>query len=264
MRTVISLIVFFLSVSLLRAQKVFTQEELDAVLHPSLVECAEEILRFNQTEINAGILSEDDKPQVFTFTCKNVGKQKLVVTEIKTTCGCTSASVSHPMIAPGEKAVIHMTYNPFGQPGRIYTRAFIYTNLSEEKPVAALTLVGRVTPSSALWRDYKYAMGSLRVRAKVINLGIVNSSMHRLEKIACANAGSKELKVSAVKGFLPDFLKLRTEPEVLEAGQEGFLVVEMDGKKLPEEKGKKQLNVLLEGLSIRPSERTIRIRLEIK
>lgn len=264
MRTVISLVGIFLSVSVLQAQKVFTQEELDAVLHPSLIECAEEILRFDKTEINAGVLSEDDESQVFTFSCTNVGKQKLVVTEIKTTCGCTGASISHPVLAPGEKAIIRLTYNPFGQPGRIYTRAFIYTDLSEEKPLAALTLVGRVTPSVALWRDYKYAMGSLRIRTKVINLGMVDSSKHRLEKIACANAGSKKLKVSAVKGFLPDFLKLRTEPEVLEAGQEGFLVVELDGKKLPEEKGKKQLNVLLEGISARPSERTIRIRVEIK
>lgn len=264
MKTVISLIVVFLSVSFLQAQKVFTQEELDAVLHPALIEGAEKLLHFERVEINAGVLSEDDKPQVFTFACTNIGRHKLLVTRIKTTCGCTGASIDHPVIVPGEKAVVRMAYNPFGQPGKIYTKAFIYTNLSDDKPVAALTLLGRVTPSSALWKDYKYAMGSLRIRTKVINLGVVHPSMHRLEKIACANAGSKKLKVSAVKGFLPDFVKLRTEPEVLEAGEEGFLVVELDGKKLPEEKGKKQLNVLLEGLSIRPSERTIRIRLEIK
>lgn len=264
MRTVISLIGVLLSVSFMQAQKVFTQEELDAVLHPALIDCAEEILRFERVEINAGTLSEDDKPQVFTFTCTNVWKKKLVVKRIKTTCGCTGASIDHPVIAPGEKAVVRMTYNPFGQPGKIYTRAFIYADLSDEKPVAALTLLGRVTPSSALWKDYKYAMGSLKIRARVINLGVVHPSMHRLEKIACANAGNKELRISAAEGFLPAFLKLRTEPEELEAGQEGFLVVELDGKKLPEEKGKKQFSVLLEGLSVRPSDRTIKISVEIE
>ena len=89
--------------------------------------------------------------------------------------------------------------------------------------------------------------------------------MHRrVERIACANAGNEPLKVSAVKGFLPEFLKLRTEPEVLEPGQEGLLMVELDGRKLSGQKGKKSFSVLLEGVSGRPSDRTIKINMDIK
>ena len=72
MRTVIIWMFILLSVPSLMAQKVFSQKELDAVLNPVLMEHAEEMLRFERMEINAGTLSEDDKPQVFTFTCTNV------------------------------------------------------------------------------------------------------------------------------------------------------------------------------------------------
>lgn len=173
MRTVIIWMFILLSVPSLMAQKVFSQKELDAVLNPVLMEHAEEMLRFERMEINAGTLSEDDKPQVFTFTCTNVGKQKIVVTKISTTCGCTNAHIDSPVINPGEKAVIQLTYNPFGQPGTIYTRAFVYVSISEKKPIAALTISGKVTPSSTLWRDYRYTMGHLKIRAKTDRKSVV-------------------------------------------------------------------------------------------
>lgn len=263
-RTVIILMVMQLSVSLLSAQKVFTQEELEAVLHPALVEDAQKMLRFEQTEINAGVLSEDDKPQVYTFACTNVSSQKIVITRISTTCGCTDAHIDRPVINPGEKAVVSVTYNPFGQPGKIYTKAFVYADVSEKQPVASLSIVGQVTPSKALWKDYKYVMGDLKVRTKTVNFGVVSAGMHRVEKIACVNAGSHDLKISAMKEFLPDFIRMRTEPEVLEPGQEGYLVFELAGEKMAGNKIKKVFNVLLEGLSAPPSDRMIKISIETK
>lgn len=264
MRTVIIWMFILLSVPSLMAQKAFSQSELDAVLNPVLVEHAEKMLRFERMEINAGTLSEDDKPQVFTFTCTNVEKQRVVVTKIATTCGCTNAQIDSPVINPGEKAMIQVTYNPFGQPGTIYTRVFVYADISEKKPIAALTISGKVTPSAALWKDYRYTMGHLKIRAKTINMGTVTAAMHKVERIACANAGSTPLKIGGVEGFLPEFLSLRTEPEVLEPAQEGFLIIELDGKKLSEQKGQKSFNVLLEGVSGRPSDRTIKVNMNIK
>lgn len=253
-----------LSVSLLSAQKVFTRQELEAVLNPALVENAQSMLRFEQVEINAGILSEDDKPQVYAFACTNVSNRKIVITKISTTCGCTDAHIDCPVINPGEKAVVSVTYNPFGQPGKIYTRAFVYADISEKQPVASLSIVGQVTPSKALWKDYKYVMGDLKVRTKTVNFGVVNPGMHRVEKIACVNAGSRELKIRAMKEFLPEFIRMKTEPEVLEPGQEGYLIFELIGGEITGSKTKRVFNVLLEGVSALPSDRIIKINIEIK
>mgnify|MGYP000069700367 CR=1 FL=1 len=53
-------------------------------------------------------------------------------------------------------------------------------------------------------------MGHLKIRAKTINMGTVTATMHRrVERIACANAGNEPLKVSAVKGFLPEFFEVK-------------------------------------------------------
>ena len=264
MRAVIIWMFVLLSVPSLMAQKAFSQKELDAVLNPVLVEHGEEILRFERMEINAGTLSEDDKPQVFAFICTNVGTEKVVVTKITTTCGCTNAQIDSPIINPGEKAMVQLTYNPFGQPGTIYTRAFVYASISEEKPIAALTISGEVTPSATLWKDYRYTMGHLKMRAKTLNMGTVTSTMRKVERIACANAGTTPLKVGVVKGFLPEFLSVRTEPEILDPAHEGFLIVELDGKKLSEQRGKKSFSILLDGISGRPSDRTIKISMDIK
>ena len=96
-------------------------KELDAVLNPVLMEHAEEMLRFERMEINAGTLSEDDKPQVFTFlhecrkTENSSNKDFYYMWMYK-------RQIDSPVINPGEKAMIQLTYNPFGQPGTIYTR----------------------------------------------------------------------------------------------------------------------------------------------
>ena len=86
MRPVIIWMFILLSVPSLMAQKAFSQKELDAVLNPVLVEHAEEMLRFERMEINAGTLSEDDKPQVFSFICTNIGTEKVVVKIGRASC----------------------------------------------------------------------------------------------------------------------------------------------------------------------------------
>ena len=141
-------------------------------------------------------------------------------------------------------------------------RAFVYSDLSEKTPVAVLTVNGEVTPSVKLWKDYRVTMGELKLRSKTFNFGRVRNGSRRLEKIACANSGSKPLKVTAMKGFLPDFMSLRTEPQVLEPSEEGYLVIELTGNTPDKTIGNKTYKVLLDGLHVRPSERMIDVKLE--
>lgn len=246
------------------AQKFFTREQLEAVLNPPLLQDAGNILRFDSLSVHAGTLSEDDAPVTYVFTCRNISGKQVEVTRIKTTCGCTDAAIGKTLLEPGDGTDIRVTFNPFGHPGKLFTRAFVYVSLSEKEPVASLAVVGEVQPSSALWKNYRFAMGNLRVVRKDVDFGRIKEGVVRTEKIACANSGSRPLTVKAVGGFLPGYLSVRTEPETLEASEEGFLLIEVDGEKLSGEKGgERHLNVLLDGIFASPSERTLRVSLEI-
>ena len=61
---------------------------------------AEQILRFDKTVLNIGTLTEDDAPQTYRFTCKNISKKTLTITRVRTTCGCAVARPDVPGILP--------------------------------------------------------------------------------------------------------------------------------------------------------------------
>lgn len=260
---IIFILSFILSAQSVLAQKVYTREELEKVLNPSLLGKAETLLEFDSTEINAGVMSEDDEPLTFSFNCKNVSKKQIAISKINTTCGCTVAEVENPVLEPGDKTVIKVVFNPFGHPGKAFLRTFVYSAFSEKEPVAILTVNGEVAPSGKLWKDYRYTMGALKLRNKTIDFGSVDNGDVKSERIACANSGSRPLKVTVVKGFIPSFIDVRTEPAVLAPSEEGVLIVELKGDIPSSLSGKKKYKVILDGPDVRPSERTIEVSLEI-
>lgn len=259
---VIFILSSLLSVQRIIAQKVYTRDELERVMNPSVLEKADLLLRFDSTEINAGVISEDDKPITFSFRCRNVSGKRVVITRINTTCGCTDAQVDNLVIQPGGEANIKVVFNPFGHPGKAFLRTFVYSDFSEKEPIAALTVNAEVKPSEKLWKDYRYTLGTLKLRNITADLRQVEIGKKKSLKIACANSGSRPLKVAPMNGFLPDFISLRTEPEILSPSEEGVLVIEYNGKMPKEISGKKNYKVILDGLDVRPSQRTITVSLE--
>ena len=64
------------------------------------------------------------------FTLTNKNSDVLLITEVKTTCGCTAAGYSQDPILPGESTTIKATYNAKKE-GQINKTIKVYTNLNE-------------------------------------------------------------------------------------------------------------------------------------
>ena len=140
------------------------QQKADSLINPPLMQQAESILRFDKSTLDIGTLTEDDAPQAYRFTGRNISKEAVTVTKVRTTCGCTAAELPAGKILPGETATIVLTYHPKNHPGTIDTDAFVYLSCSEKHPVARLTLTGNVLPGADEWARYPYAMGRLRLK----------------------------------------------------------------------------------------------------
>ena len=94
----------------------------------------EKILQFvTGQEINIGTLSEDDEASAYRFVFHNSSKRSIKLTKVTTTCGCTAAQFTQKELNPGEKGEIVLTYHPDGHPGKLYTRAFVYTDQSSSQ-----------------------------------------------------------------------------------------------------------------------------------
>ena len=98
------------------------------------------IFDFDTETINYGnIVKDSDGKRTFVF--KNVGNAPIVVTKIKTSCGCTLASKLTEPILPGESAEIDIEYAT-KKLGAFSKTLTITSNASEARKVVRIK--GRV------------------------------------------------------------------------------------------------------------------------
>lgn len=89
-------------------------------------------MQFEETVVNIGEMTEDDKPVETNFYFKNISAQPVVITRLHTDCGCTAAKIDKLNVQPGEKACISVTYTPENHPGTIDANTFVYASLSDK------------------------------------------------------------------------------------------------------------------------------------
>ena len=217
-----------------------------------------ELLRFEHPLIDAGTMTEDDAPRTYTFVGKNVSKKVLHITQVKTTCGCTTSFVKGDVMQPGDTCQVQLTFTPNRYPGTINTGAFLYLKEVEGRPAVKLALSGKVLPGADVWARYPYKMGALRLKQAKVRIDEVKAGTQPSARILCGNSGEKPLRITSL--LLPPYARLTTEPEVLEAGDEADLVITIIADKIPAMMPQTfTFPVILEGLDARPSDRTIQV-----
>ncbi len=72
--------------------------------------------KFEVEEYNFGTIKQGDKVS-YDFSFVNSGKEPLIITDAKGSCGCTVPSYPKEPIAKGAKGVIHVEFNSTGKQG---------------------------------------------------------------------------------------------------------------------------------------------------
>ncbi len=218
---------------------------------------AQEVLKFDQQVIEADTMTEDDAPRTYAFIGRNVSGSVQEITRIQTTCGCTKSSISQMMLQPGDSCRIELTFSPNGYPGTIDTRAFVYLKGTNE-PAVKIGLRGMVLPSADTWYRFKYKMGDLRLKQSKVTFDEVKAGSTPETRILCGNSGKKPLRISSL--VLPQYAQVRTEPEVIEPGDEADLVITLLVDKIPPMmKPNFTFPIILEGVDAKPSDRTVTV-----
>lgn len=76
------------------------------------------------------------------FKFKNIGKEPLVLSNVKASCGCTTPSWTKEPVLPGKEGSIAATYNTQGRPGPFSKAITITSNAGEATKV--ITIKGNV------------------------------------------------------------------------------------------------------------------------
>ena len=230
-----------------------TRAAVDSLLRPSLHKG--KVLQFDKIKEDMGTLHESDTARVVVFTFTNVSDTAVTITDVTTHCGCTAAEFPQTPILAGASSEIVIKYNPKGREGTVDTGAFVYTSLTGRRPVAKLTLLGNVVDDEE-WSHLPYVAGDLRFKRKQV----VFKNGRLVSRIPCANVGTKPLKLYSE--FLPGYATFATEPQVLQPGEEGDMVISITPDALQKAAGASKFFVVVSGVEGNPSSRTIKAIIE--
>lgn len=100
------------------------------------------VAKFDKTVFEFGELLQG-VPQAASFTLSNEGKEPLIISSARASCGCTNLKYEKDPILPGKSTLISVTYNAAGV-GNFIKTITVTTNASDQPVV--LSVKGVVIP----------------------------------------------------------------------------------------------------------------------
>ncbi len=195
-----------------------------------IILCAQKkaVAYFNSSAHNFETIKEIDGKVCHDFAFINKGEQPLIIRKVESTCGCMSPTWTKHPVLPGGKGFVRATFDPVNRPGNFDKTITVYTNA--ENPVQVLRIRGKVIPKKKTMLDdypYELACGLRMVYDHISFFSIKENETKKIE-IPVYNNHGKRLNVR-FRG-LPDFLKIKMIPGVLDAKAKGIIVAEYDAK----------------------------------
>ena len=141
-------------------------------------------IRFDEPNHDFGKIEQTDKIEhVFKF--RNIGLEKLVITEVKTFCGCTASVLSDTTILPDEEGELKVTIDTKGEKGSQGQVVYVYSN-------DPLTPLVKLSLEAVIETD-------LSVSQKSINFGSLKKNVAAKRRIYLSKIGDENLKIVKVE-----------------------------------------------------------------
>lgn len=166
----------------------------------------ESMLQFASRSHDFGHIREDGGEVQCIFSATNNGMSDIHITNITTSCGCTSTSYSKEVIPPGAIFELAVTFDPYNRPGRIDKHIFVTT--SDTESVIKLQLCGYVQERERTIDEiYPFDMGGgLRLRSNFHAFGYIEQGESLEEYIGYVNTSRQPIHIYveyiATSGYL--------------------------------------------------------------
>jgi hypothetical protein len=182
---------------------------------------AKPAFQFNETIHDFGSIREDDGPVKCVFEYTNSGDEPLIITDIKTSCGCTTTEWISTPVQPGGKGTITAVFDPKDRPGDINKHVYITSNVDDKSRIG-LGLKGTVIESLD---RYEYQIGPLLVRAMNIDFDRLAPNEPQTLLLRFHNTGDKDYSFSYEN--VPACITITSKPMDVKPGVIGNFIVTM-------------------------------------
>ncbi len=187
-------------------------------------------IEFKETTFAFGKIHEDGGLATHKFIFKNTGNQPVIITNVESSCGCTTPQWTRKPVKPGESGFVSAQYDPRNRPGAFNKHILVY-NTATKAPVK-LVVTGEVVPKEKTLSDiYRFQMGPLRLKTNHVAFARMANTDVKKQTIGIVNDSDKEIKVSFDTKRIPQHIKTEIIPSVLKPKQEGKITITYDASK---------------------------------
>ena len=132
------------------------------------------------------ILQGESLEHVFTF--RNTGDGNLVISKVRSSCGCTAALLSADVVAPGQEGEVRATFNSGHFRGNVEKSIYLTSN-DPRQVSTTLRLRGRVLPLIDAPSD--------------VDLGSFAPGERREVRVSLTNRGKEKVVLTSVESSSP-------------------------------------------------------------
>lgn len=183
-------------------------------------------------EHDFGAFAEDLGSVEAQFKLVNIGDAPLSILKARANCGCTVPRFTEGEIAPGDTAVVSVSYLASGRPGKFNKKVYVNTS-ADPKLQNTMTISGTVVGASQTVRSrFPVDAGKLQLRDNNVAFGEMLSGKMKTVSLMGYNLTTEKLYPVIVG--LPDYLSVAIYPEAVEPGEQVNFSFTLNAAKLPE------------------------------
>lgn len=137
-------------------------------------------IKFSDTSYYFGVFNRNQGLKTHTFKLENTGTKPLLITRVKTTCGCTATEWTKKPVLPGEMGEVKVQFNPQKFSGYFSKKLSVYTNQSAN--AIDLHISGRIQVNNKVSDEFDYFIGDLKADRDYVDFGEVEAGSKPLTK----------------------------------------------------------------------------------
>lgn len=176
-------------------------------------------MQFTKTSHDFGQVPEAGGEITYSFEFTNTGKAPVIITDVKSSCGCTTPEWTKQPVPPGKKGSVKAIFDPKDRPG-IFDKEITVSTTTEQ---VKLKISGEVLPKTKGTADlYPRVIGTLRLKSLNIPFANIYSTTTPTDSLPVINTGSSNLSLTF--GNVPAHITLTARPQTLKPNESGFIV----------------------------------------
>lgn len=180
------------------------------------------IITFDKNMHDFGQFKEENGKVSTIFNFTNTGKDTLLITNAKPSCGCITTDWTKTPVLPGQKGIVRVFYDPYRRPGKFEKSVWVFSNAST--PEITLSIKGDVIPKvKTLIDSFPVKNGNIMMAANGFYLRNITNNEIKKDSLLLYNPSNKPLSLSFKD--LPSFISCYAKPTTLGPKQRGKIYI---------------------------------------